>query len=502
MNFGIVIKILGSLLLIEGACMVLPFAVSVLYGENDWWAFLICIILNALVGYLMYYFGGHLHILKNSKNGSGATENGNGKRSVIKVKESLAIVSSGWVLVCLFGCLPFIITGSIPHFVDAFFEVVSGFTTTGATILNDIEVMFHGILFWRSFTHWIGGMGILVFTVALLPALGIGSFQLYKAEIPGPIADRLVPRIKDTARVLYITYIIMTMVQIVLLVIGRMPLFDSIIHTFGTVGTGGLSIKNTSIGAYNSTYINLVISVFMVLASTNFSLYYAIYRGRWKEALKNQELRFYYGTITISTILIALSINREFFSNIWNSLEHAFFQVSSIISTTGYTSVDFDQWPTFGKTILFVLMFIGGCAGSTAGGIKGIRIIALAKLVRRETQKIIHPRAVIPVKLGDRTLQTDTIYSIFSFVFLYILIFIAGTLGLSLEGISITSAASAAIATLGNIGPGFEFVGPMRNYSEFTDFSKLLMSVLMLLGRLELFTIIILFNRKLWTNEM
>ena len=505
MNFGIIVKVLGSLLIIEGICMVLPFAVSILYGEHDWLAFLICIVLNTVVGYLMYHFG-NSSIWFKSRNTSNDNvkhyDDKNNKKSVIKIKDALAIVSFGWILVCLFGCLPFMISGSIPYFTDAFFEMVSGFTTTGATVLNDLEVIPHGVLFWRSFSHWIGGMGILVFTVALLPALGVGSFQLYKAESPGPITEKLVPKIKDTVKVLYVTYIIMTVAEIILLIIGKMPLFDSVVHTFGTVGTGGLSIKNISIAAYNSTYINLVIAVFMLLASTNFSLYYALCKRRWKEVLKDQELRFHYGIILVSVILIALNINAKIFPNIWKSLEHAFFQVSSIISTTGYTSVDFDQWPTFSKLILFFLMFIGGCAGSTAGGMKAVRIVILAKLVNREIQKVIHPRAVMPVKLGDRALSTDTLLSISSFVFLYILTFILGTLVLALEDISFPSAASASIAMLSNVGPGFEFVGPMRNYSEFSAFSKWIMSLLMLLGRLELFTIIALLNQKLWKDEM
>jgi len=485
--------------------MVLPFAVSILYGEHDWLAFLICIVLNTVVGYLMYHFGDSTIWFKNSnksKDNSKHYDDKNNKKSVIRIKEALVIVSFGWILVCLFGCLPFMISGSIPNLADAFFEIVSGFTTTGATILSDVEALPHGVLFWRSFSHWIGGMGILVFTVALLPALGVGSFQLYKAESTGPITEKLVPKIKDTVKVLYVIYIIITVVQIILLVIGRMPLFDSVVHTFGTVGTGGLSIKNVSIAAYNSTYINLVIAVFMVLASTNFSLYYALYKGRWKEVLKDQELRFYYGIILASVILIALNINGKIFSNIWKSLEHAFFQVSSIISTTGYASVDFDQWPTFSKLILFVLMFIGGCAGSTAGGMKAVRIVVLAKLVKWEIQKIIHPRAVMPVKLGNRAFTTDTLLGISSFIFLYILVFILGALILSLEGISFSSAASASIAMLSNVGPGFEFVGPMRNYSEFSAFGKWIMSALMLLGRLELFTIIALLNQKLWRDEM
>lgn len=482
MNYGIVIRVLGSLLLVVAAAMLIPLVISIGYGQNDTAAFAICIAITALAGFLL------------SKVSI--------KSKTIKIKEGLTIVSLGWVVVSVFGALPFTISGSIGSFVDAFFETVSGFTTTGATIIDDIEALPYGILFWRSFTHWIGGMGILVFTVALLPAMGVGSFQIFKAESPGPITDKIVPRIKDTAKILYITYIGMTVLEIVLLKLGGMTLFESAVHTFGTVGTGGFSTRNASIGAFNSTYIHIVISVFMILAGTNFSLYFALYRGRWREVLKDQELRFYLGIIAASVILISFNTYTSIFRDIGESLKHSFFQVSSIITTTGYATTNYDNWPTFSKGILFVLMFVGGCAGSTGGGMKSIRILVLLKLIKREIMKIFHPRAVVPVKIGQRSLTTDMLNSISSFFILYIVIFVVGTLLISLEGMDLVSSASSVAATLSNIGPGFGVVGPVHTFSQFSEISKLLMCGFMLMGRLELFTVIVLFTTKFWRDEI
>jgi len=439
-------------------------------------------LLTGLIGYIMYS-------LKVNKD-------------TIKIKEGLAIATFGWILISIFGALPFVFSKSIPTFVDAFFETVSGFTTTGATLVNNVEGMPKGILFWRSFTHWIGGMGILVFTVALLPMVGVGGFQIFKAESPGPTADRFVPRIKDTAKLLYITYLSFTAIQIILLMLGGMNLFESAVHTFGTVGTGGFSTRNKSIGAYDSTYIHIVISVFMILSGVSFPLYYSLIKGKWKEVLKDQELRLYLGIITISVILIAISLRTNIYKSMGFALRDALFQVSSIITTTGYATADFDLWPSFSKGILFMLMFIGGCAGSTAGGIKSIRILVLLKLIKRDIQKIFHPRAIIPIKNGDKIIQGETISGITSFFALYVFIFIVSTIIICLEGIDLESSASAVAVTLGNVGPGFGFVGPTRTFSEFSPYSKALFSILMLLGRLELFTIIALFVPKGWRNEV
>ncbi|WP_300382124.1 TrkH family potassium uptake protein [Clostridium sp.] len=482
MNYGMVIKVLGNILSLEALMMIPSLLVALYYKQSDRSAFAISIILIATIGYIMSQ--------KNVYN------------KKIKSKEGLAIVTLGWILVSFFGALPFVISGSIPSFVDAFFETVSGLTTTGSTLVDNIEDLPKGILFWRSFTHWIGGMGILVFTLAILPTLGVGGFQIFKAESPGPVKDRIVPKIKDTAKILYITYMALTIVEMILLMLGGMTLYESSIHTFGTVGTGGFSSRSASIGAYNSTYIHIVISVFMILSGANFSLYFALYKGKWRELFKNKELRFYLGVIFSATILIGLNLNFTSYKNIGLSLRDSLFQTSSIITTTGYATVDFDKWPTFSKSILFLLMFIGGCAGSTAGGMKNIRIVVLLKLVKRQIAKTFHPRAMIPVKLDGKSIPSDTIASITSFFVLYIFIFVIGTIIISLEGIGLESSASAIVTALSNVGPGFGVIGPTQTFSGFSNFSKIFMSFLMLLGRLELFTILALIAPKNWKNEI
>lgn len=482
MNYGIVIKVLGKILSLEALLMLPSLLIAVYYGQSDIVAFIKCIILIGVIGYLMTKVK-----CKNNK---------------INGKEGLAIVTFGWILASFFGALPYVFSGSISSLVDAFFETVSGFTTTGSTLLTDIEIVPKGVLFWRSFTIWIGGMGILVFGVAVLPSIGASGFQIFKAESPGPIKDRIVPKIKETAKILYTTYTIITVIQIVLLVLGGMSLYDSITHTFATVGTGGFSTKNLSVGAYNSSYIHNVISIFMILSGVNFSLYYALYKGKWRDVLKNSELKFYLGLIVTSVIFIAINLLATSYKDVGIALRDSLFQTSTIITTTGFSTVDFDQWPTFSKAILFLLMFVGGCAGSTAGGMKNIRIVALLKLVKRQIVKTFHPRAMIPVKIDGRAISSDTTAGITSFFVLYIGIFVVGTIIISLEGFDLISSASAVATALGNVGPGFGIVGPMLNFSVFSDFSTFLLSILMLLGRLELFTIIALFAPSKWKNEV
>lgn len=481
MNYGMVIKVLGKILMVEAMLMVPSLLVSLYYNQYDASSFFISIVLTGVIGFLMS--------IKSDGN------------KTIKAKEGLAIVAFGWILSSFFGSLPFVFSGSVLSWIDAFFETVSGFTTTGATIISNVEALPKGILFWRSFTHWVGGMGILVFTVAILPTMGVGGFQIFKAESPGPIKDKIAPKIKDTAKILYITYFTITILEILLLVLGGMPIYEAIVHTFGTVGTGGFSTKNASVGAFDSSYIHVVIAIFMLLSSINFSLYYSLFKGKWREVLKNQELRLFLGIVLSSVVLIAININSTIYHNIGLSFRDSLFQVSSIISTTGYATTDFDKWSTFSKAILFLLMFVGGCAGSTGGGIKSIRILVLIKLIKREVSKIFHPRAVIPIKNGESVVSNDTVSSIASFFILYIIIFVVGTILISLEGIDLESSASSVAATLGNIGPGFGFVGPTCTYSEFSGLSKILLSIFMLLGRLELFTIIALFAPRTWRKE-
>lgn len=482
MDFGVIINVLGHLLIVEAGLMIPSLLVALYYGSYDWKAILFSILITGIAGLLMS------RIFKYKQS--------------IQAKEGLAIVGFGWILASIFGALPFIFSGTITSWIDAFFETISGFTTTGASIVDNIESFPKGILFWRSFTHWIGGMGILVFTVALLPMFGIGGFQIYKTESPGPTPDRIVPRVRDTAKILYTIYTIITAIEIILLVLGGMSLYDSAIHTFGTVGTGGFGIKANSVAYYQSTYIHLVIAIFMTLCGANFSLYYLLFKRKWREVVKNTELRFYLGIILISVILVSLNIYSSMkYDNFGIALRDSFFQVSSIITTTGYTTVDFDKWPTFSKMILFTLMFIGGCAGSTAGGIKNIRIVVLLKAIKREFYRILHPRAVIPIKIDGKVISNNTIAGISSFFALFIFIFIISTMIVSLDGVDFESAASAVAATLGNVGPAFGFAGPLRSYSGFSNLSKIVMSICMLLGRLEIFTLMILFNPEIWKYE-
>jgi len=482
MNYKIILKVLGYLLLIIAFGMIAPLIISAINKQKDLIPFAISISLTTLTGFILT----KIPVTKKK----------------IKAKEGLAIVTLGWIFASLFGALPFILSGSIPSFVDAFFETVSGFTTTGATIITDIEVLPKGILFWRSFTHWIGGMGILVVAVAILPMMGAGGFHVFKAESPGPIADKIVPRIKDTAKILYISYIIISLAEFILLLLGGMSPFDSAVHTFGTLGTGGFSTRNASIGAFNNSYIFIVISIFMIMSGANFSLYYDLYKGKWRDVIKNSELKLYLSIIAISVLAITINMNSHLYHNLFESFKHSLFQVSSIITTTGYTTFDYEQWTTFSKGILFMLMFVGGSAGSTGGSIKVIRILALIKLIKRELTKILHPRAIVSVKFGDKPVSENTLLNISSFFMLYMMIFIIGSILISLEGIGFMGATSSVAATLGNIGPGFGFVGPTHTYADFSAFSKLLLSFFMLLGRLELFTVIALLTPKFWRTEL
>ena len=482
MNYRIVTKVLGHIIFIEAFGMVLPLIVAIYYKEAAGFSFLISIAIMLSTG---------LFLKKIPV-----------KNEVIRVKEGFSIVAFGWLVASIFGALPFIISGSIPNFIDALFETISGFTTTGATIITNIEPLPKSILFWRSFTHWIGGMGIIVFTIAILPAIGAGGFHIFKAESPGPISDRIAPKINDTAKILYFTYIIITFAEIFLLKLGGLSFFDSFIHTFGTVGTGGFSNYNSSIAEFDSTYIHIVISVFMLMSGANFSLYYELLRGKWKNVIKDNELRFYLLTIVIAVTLIAINLRTSVvYNNTSDSLKYSLFQVSSIITTTGYATTDFDLWPTFSKAILFMLMFMGGCAGSTGGGMKQIRILLVFKLVKREFKKILHPRAMIPLKINGKAVPSDVVANVSSFFILYIFVFVIGTIVVSLEGIGLVSAASSVAATLGNIGPGFELVGASQNYDHFSYPTKGLLSFFMLLGRLELFTILSLISPSFWRKE-
>jgi len=480
-NFGIVIKVLGTLLLFESIVLAVPMAIAFYYGENTN-PFLFTIVLLILTGSTMVTIAG--------------------KSKKMQSREALSIVTFGWVLVSFFGSLPFVFSGVIPSMIDAFFETVSGLTTTGATVLTEIEGLPKGILFWRSLTHWLGGMGILVLTLAVLPALGVGAFRIFKAESPGPMSDKLVPRVKDTAKILYTAYLGMTLLQIFLLFIGEMSLYEALVHTFGTVGTGGFSVKDASIGAYSSSYTTWVITFFMIAAGVNFALYYELYKGKWKSLIKNSEFKLYISIIVIAGILVTINLFLlDHYEGFFEVLKQAFFQVASITTTTGYGTTDFDQWPAFSKAVIFVLMFVGGSAGSTGGGIKIVRLLILGVVIRREVLRLLHPQAYLPVTLNGKAISSNIVTAVTSFFFLYMLIIAAGTLLISLEGVGIVTAVSSVAATLGNIGPGFELVGPTQNYADFSYPSKMLFSLFMLFGRLELFTVFLFFIPGFWKSK-
>ena len=482
MNYGVVRRVLGIILLIESILMLPALAISLYQGTYDSQAFLFTILVAGLVGFVL------------SRNKKHSRQ--------ISTRDGLAVVSLGWIFASLVGAMPLYFSGALPSFIDSFFEIVSGFTTTGATVIKNVEALPDSILFWRSFTHWIGGMGILVFTVALLPALGVGGFQIFKAESPGPVAGKIAPRIKDTAKILYKTYFAVTIIEIVLLLFGGMNLFDSLVYSFGTVGTGGFATKGNSVGFYDSTYIHLVIGSFMILSGVNFSLYYLLFKGHVKEALFDEEMRLYFLIVAGSVLAIGLNLYFTNYGSLGLSFRDSYFQVGSIITTTGYSTADFDLWPTFSKGILFLLMFLGGSAGSTAGGMKIIRILVMLKLIKREFIKLFHPRAVLPIKVNDEAVPRNVVESICGFLALYLFIFIFATLLVSLEGVDLISASSSVVATLSNIGPGFNFVGPTRTFGDYRGITKLLFSLLMLLGRLELFTLLALLTPRRFKKEI
>lgn len=479
MDFGIVLKTLGRLLIVESSFLILSLMISLHYKEADTMAFLITIIITAFVGFLLNFF--------------------EGKKKLVRFREGFMIVGLGWLLVSLFGAIPFSLAGTFSSFIDSFFETVSGFTTTGATVLANIEAQPHGILFWRGLTHWLGGMGILVFTLALLPAMGLSNVNILKAESPGPTPGKLVPKIAKTAQLLYIIYLLFTVVEIIALKIAGMSFFDAVTHTFATMGTGGFSPKDLSVGAYNMPSYEWIIFLFMFLSGVNFSLYYGVLIGKFKTLFKDSEFRFYSAVIFISIILITFNIT-DSWENISLYFRQASFQVVSIVSTTGFATLDYSIWPAFSKMILFVLMFFGGSAGSTGGAIKHIRILIVFKYIKREFKKLIHPNSVSTIRIGDQPVAEGTVQNIIGFVLIYMLLFVAFSIILLTQEMDLISSTSAVAATLGNVGPGFRLVGPAMNYSGLTVFSKLLLSFAMILGRLEIYTVLILFTPFFWKD--
>ena len=422
--------------------------------------------------------------------------------TVLRMRDGFFIVAFAWIGMSALGALPFVISGSIPNYIDAFFETASGFTTTGSTILTDIESLPKGILFWRSFTHWLGGMGVLVLTIALLPMLGIGGQKIMRAETTGPTMDKISMTTNESARKLYTIYIGVTVLEIIFLMFGGTGFYEAATHTFGTVGTGGLSTHSESIAYFGSVYIEMVIAVFMLMAGINFNLYYFLLTGKPKQMFRDSELRVYLSIIGCSTAFIAFMLFiKHNYETIGECLRYSFFQVCSIITTTGYGTADFDTWPIACRLLIFSLMIVGGCASSTGGGVKVIRIMLIAKLIKRGANRRLRSNALDPVKVGGKTVSEQTLTQVAQFMMLFVVTVIGGTLLVSLDGFSLSTSLSSVIATLCNIGPGFDLVGPSMNFALFSGPIKILLSMLMIAGRLELYTIVLMFTPVFWDEN-
>jgi trk system potassium uptake protein len=481
MNVRIIFRVLGLLLLIEGFAMLLALIVSVLYREYDQSAFLISSGINVLLGIIILY------LTRNARRDIGR-------------REGYIIVSSVWIVFSFFGSLPFVISGAIPNFTNAFFETISGFTTTGSSILTDIESLPHGILFWRSITQWLGGMGIIVLSLAILPVFGIGGMQLFMAEVPGPTPDRISPRIRQTAKTLWGIYLIFTVAETMLLWVAGMKFFDAVCHSFTTMATGGFSTKQASIAYWSSPAIQYIIIVFMFLAGTNFTLSYLAMKGRFRRVFNDEEFK-YYGLFIIGfTLVIFAGLLVSSNIEIEQAFRDALFQVVSIMTTTGYATVDYLLWSPILTVIIFALFFFGGSAGSTGGGIKIMRIVLLLKNSYYELRRMVHPHAVIPVKFNKHSVDPKIITNVLAFFMFYFVIFGCSTVIFSLIEPDMESAMGAVATSLGNIGPGLGNVGPAENFMHIKPVGKWFLSFLMLLGRLELFTVLVLFSPALWKD--
>ena len=476
MNRRMICRVLGLVLLIEAVMMLVPALVALFYGENlTPWG--ISIAATAGVGGLML----------------AAVP----QKSVLYAREGFISVALSWLLMSAFGALPLRLSGEVTHYADAMFEIVSGFTTTGASILLDVEGMSRGLLFWRSMTHWIGGLGVLVFILAVLPLANNSAMHIMRAEVPGPTVGKIVPRARDTARILYLIYFALTVIETIFLLAGGMPLYDALIHAFGTAGTGGFSNRALSVGAYNSPYIEWVIGVFLVLFSINFNLYYFILCGGVRDALRDQELHLFGILVLASTGIITVNI-LPLFGGFSSAVRHAFFQVMSITSTAGFATADFNLWPEVSRWVLVLLMFCGACAGSTGGGIKIGRILLMGRAARCEIRRMSRPRTVNRVMVNGKAVDDETLRGSLIFFFLYILMLIVGTLLISVDGFDTTTNFTAVLSCLSNIGPGLGLVGPMGNFAMYSVFSKIILTAAMLIGRLEIFPILILFSPSLW----
>lgn len=477
MNFKLVLRVTGKALLVEAGCLLLPLLVSLLYRE-DTLPFVYTIVILLAVGGACSRFTHSDHFF---------------------AREGFFAVGLIWVLMSAAGALPFLFSGYFSSYIDCFFEAASGFTTTGASILTAVEGLPYDILFWRSFTHWLGGMGVLILTIALMPSLGSRTLHLMKAESPGPVVSKLVPKTSQSSKILYGMYCALTALEIFCLKLTGMPWFDCIVNSFATAGTGGFSVRNASIGAYGSSAVEVIVTVFMLLFSVNFAIYFLLLCGKFKRIFHSDEFRFFIGLVTVTILLISANIH-QLYPTVEESVRHAAFQVGSIISTTGFCSTNFDLWPEFSRILLVMLMFVGACAGSTGGALKCSRVLVLFKCARREVRQAIHPKSVNVVKLDGRVVPEETLHSILVFFAAYMFITFAATLVISLDNFSFGTSFTSVVACIGNIGPGLELVGPMGNYSAFSGLSKIVLSFTMIIGRLELIPIMVLFSARAWSR--
>lgn len=480
MNKKMIIYILGKMMGVEGLLLLIPALVSLIYHEKSVISFLI---VAAILLVIYMVFGRKLPASKQ-----------------IYGKEGFVIVGLAWILWSAFGALPFVISGSIPYYIDALFETISGFTTTGSTILADIEALPMGISFWRSFTHWIGGMGVLVFVMMITSLDDENAMPLMRAEVPGPEADKLVPKARHTARLLYGMYFVLTAAEVVFLLFGGMNLYDALLHAFSTAGTGGFSNRAASVSFYDSAYIDGVITVFMILFGINFNLYFFILLKDWKSILKNEELWAYLGIVGVSIAIITGNI-LKIYGTVAHAFRYASFQVGSIITTTGFATADYDQWPELSKSILLALMFVGACAGSTGGGIKVSRLLIIVKSIRREVRKMLHPNAVTIIKVNGKKIGQDTLKNVNLYLTCYIIIMIVSILLVSIDNFDFATTFSGVLTTMSNVGPGISKVGPVMNFQPFSAVSKLVFCFDMLIGRLEIFPYLLLLSPELWRRR-
>ena len=480
---GTILYTVSTLLLITAALMVSGVVVAWIYGETEAMSgFAAAVAATLLIGATGFL------ACRRHRNAS------------LQTRDGFLVVVLSWVVGSAFGALPFVITGAIPSYTDAYFETISGYTTTGASILTQIEGLPYSVLFWRSLIHWLGGMGIVVLTVAILPRLGIGGLKLMRSEAPGPTLDKLTPRVTETAKILWGIYLALTVVEVALLLIAGLDWFDALTHTFGTLATGGFSPRNASVGAFDSAFVDWVVTVFMLLAAVNFSLYFHAFRREVGHLARNLELRVYLAVFVVGVALVTLSVSGSVYESVGEGLRHASFQVASILTTTGYATADFDVWPPLAKGVLLTLMLVGGCAGSTAGGVKVIRLVTLFKQGLNELKYLVHPQGIFTVNIGDRPVKKDILFPVAVFFFLYVTLVMVTALIVAAAGQDLVTAISTGLATVGNIGPGFGNIGPSHNYAHFPDLVKWWLSLAMLTGRLEVYSVLVLLSPAFWRN--